>query len=116
MAVRVTLRSRLPEITRTLQLRVSQDVKEGAEAILERSNADLDSRPTSGQSPATPHTSSTGAVEGGAGAYYVGYGGYWAHWVELGRKSAPPYPFLVPAAEAEAPNIAAKVTRTLQGL
>lgn len=111
MAVRVTLKSRLPEVARSLQLRVSQDLKEGSEEIERNASARINNR--------TGKLDASGEVTGGAGAYRVEFGkagAYYAKWIELGRKNAPPYPFLVPAAEEEAPRLAAKVTRTLQSL
>ena len=108
MAARVTLRSRLPEISRSLQLRVSQDLKEGAESIMEGAKQRTND--------VTGELDGSMSVTGGAGSYKVEVGAYYAKWVEFGRKNAPPYPFLLPAAEQEMPLLEQRVTNTLRSL
>lgn len=105
---RVTLTSRFPEIIGTLPRKISADLKEGAEQVLENSTERINT--------ITGETEESGSVKGGAGEYRVEYEAYWAHWVEFGRKNAPPYPFLLPALEEEAPEILAKVHETLNSL
>lgn len=108
MATYVSLKSRLPEISRSLQLRVGQDIKGGAERIMEGAK--------SRNNDVTGETDASMSVSGGGAQYEVNVGAYYAKWVEFGRKNAPPYPFLVPAAEAEADSIVADVSATLKSL
>lgn len=108
MATRVTLRSRLPEISRSMQLRVSRDCKETAEAIVEGAKAN--------NNDVTGEMDASMSVTGGAAAYSANVGVFYAKWVEFGRKNAPPYPFLLPAAEAETQPFEARVRATLTSL
>lgn len=109
MAAYVKLVDRFPEIIGTLPRRISKDIKDGADAILEDARGRINTQ--SGELAAS------GEVKGGAGEYRVEFGAgqaYYARWIEFGRKNAPAYPFLYPAAESLAPEIVSKVTDTLR--
>jgi hypothetical protein len=108
MPAAVTLKSRFPEIEVALARRVSQDIKDGGEAILEAANSRINSQ--------TGELEGSGSVQGGAAEVRVEYTAVYAKWIEFGRKNAPPFPFLMPAAEEQAPEILAAVERSLQGL
>lgn len=111
MAARVTLRSRFPGIIGTMPRRISADLREGAEEIKAQAQANVNTL--------TGTLAGSGEVKGGAGEYRVEFGkgeAYYAQWIEFGRKNAPPYPFLLPAAEQMAPEILSKVTSTLNSL
>lgn len=109
-----TLKSRLPEITVEMRVRVSTAVKESAERIA------LDA---SGRAPVRTgaladsiQTRRTGGAE-----YEVFSDLFYSRFVENGVESSaigpqPPRPFLLPAAEAERPYIDARVTAVLRGL
>jgi hypothetical protein len=108
---RVTLKSRFPEIIGTMPRRISANLKEGAERIEVTASGNLNNL--------TGTLDNSGQVKGGAGEFKVEFGAgeaYYAQWIEFGRKNAPPYPFLVPAAEAEMPGIVSDVSDTLNSL
>lgn len=111
MAGYVKLADRFPEIIGSLRLRVSKDTREGANAILEDAKGRINSQ--------TGLLASSGEIKGGAAEYSVEFGAggaYYAKWIEFGRRNAPASPFLLPAAEAHAPEIVSKVTTTLNSL
>lgn len=108
--------SRFPQIVAELPHAAKEGMREGAQEILEDANNDLDSRPTSGQSPDTPPTSGTGSVEDEGEGVVIKYDAYWAHWIEFGSGHAPAHPFLFPAAERGAPELLAKVVDALGDL
>lgn len=108
---RVTLRSRFPEIIGSLPRRISADLKAGAERIEQTASTNINSQ--------TGTLDMSGEVKGGAGEYRVEFGAgdaYYARWIEFGRKNAPPFPFLLPAAEAEMPEIVSDISDTLNSL
>lgn len=108
---RVTLKSRFPEIIGSMPRRISSDLKNGAERIELTASGNLNN--------ITGMLDASGQVKGGAGEFRVEFGegeAYYAQWIEFGRKNAPPYPFLVPAAEAEMPGIISDVSDTLRSL
>lgn len=108
---RVTLKSRFPQIIGTMPRRISANLKEGAERIEQTASENINTR--------TGTLDLSGQVKGGAGEYRVEFGegdAYYAQWIEFGRKSAPPFPFLVPAAEAEMPEIVSDISDTLNSL
>jgi len=112
MPTTVTLRSRLPMIAATLRSRVGEDLRETAEAVAERAAENVN------LGPVAPHIADEIEVSGGGAEYTVSAGGdvYYAKWIEFGRKNAPPYPFMVPAAEVEQPAFEDRVNNTLSSL
>jgi HK97 gp10 family phage protein len=114
---RVTLQSRLPKIAASLRPRVSAAVKQGAELVAE------DARARVAVGPAPEHIKDH--IEVGrheAAGYYVAAtatddkGRPYAGWHEFGTANHPPYPFLIPALEANAENIENLVAASLRGL
>lgn len=103
----VTLKSRLPEIARSLQLEVGRELRESANRIKDGAEARVN------LGPEAPHIKDTIEVTGGAARYAVEVPEYYAQFVEFGRKDAPPYPFLIPAAEEERPILEARVAAVL---
>lgn len=110
----VTLKSRLPEIERVIQLRVSRKLKEGADRVGERAQQNLNT--------ITGQTEQSVDVTGGMGAYRVQVkardekGRPYPKWIEFGHGDTPPHPFLYPALEAEAEQIKEDVESVLERL
>ncbi len=109
MATRVTLKSRFPEIERSLALRVSAAVKATANAVIE--DAKANTHDVTGELD-----DSMEAVRQAVAEYLVVVSAMYAHWVEFGRKNAPPYPFLLPAAESQLAPFEDRVREALAGL
>jgi HK97 gp10 family phage protein len=114
---RVTLKSRLPTIAAELRPRVSAAVKKGAEAVAE------DARQRVALGP--PPTHIKDHIEVGrheAAGYYVAAtarderGIPYAHMHEFGTVNHAPYPFLIPALEAQAEGIETLVAASLRAL
>jgi HK97 gp10 family phage protein len=114
---RVTLKSRLPTIAASLRPRVSAAVKRGAELVAE------DARERVAVGPAPEHIKDH--IEVGrheAAGYFVAAtardakGIPYAVMHEFGTSKHPPYPFLIPALEANAENIENLVAASLRGL
>lgn len=107
-----TLKSRFPTIIAQLRPRVSMAVKESAQEIeagaKERVHVDT------GDLREAIHVERVGVAEYAvvAGDDDVFYG----HLEEFGTIHSSPHPFLIPAAEAEAPRAAARVTAVLRSL
>lgn len=106
----VTLKSRIPQIERSLQLQVGRDLKQAAENIRDGAEERVD------LGPIAPHIKEDIEVKGGGARYSVNVPEFYAKFVEFGRANAPAYPFLVPAAEEERPALEARVQATLSGL
>lgn len=110
-----TLKSRFPEIAASMRLQLSRDCKTTAEDIATDAKANVN------VGPVAPHIADIIEVNGGAGHFTVdvpdpGEGYPYPRAIEYGRKSAPPYPFLVPAAEANREAFEGRVQNTLASL
>lgn len=114
---RVTLKSRLPAIAAELRPRASRAVKAGAEAVAEDARGRVEVGP--------PPEHIKDHIEVGrheAAGYYVAAtatdekGVPYAHMHEFGTKYHAPYPFLIPALEAQADHIEHLVAASLQKL
>ena len=120
---RVTLQSRLPEVAAELRPRVGRAVKEGAELIAEAAQDKVNIGP--------PHVHIFDHIEVirlEAAGYLVVVdvadekGVAYPFVVEFGAAETakaparPAYPFLIPAAEENADNVAYLVTGALRGL
>ena len=106
---RVTLKSRLPEVSAEIRPRVGRAVKSTAQDI----EADAKER-----APVL-----TGALRdsliterAGAASYRVGSPLYYSRFVELGTVHAAAEPFLIPAAEAHTEEAVARVEIVLREL
>lgn len=114
MAAKVTLKSRFPQIERSMQLGVSAVLKAGAERVADQAKINLNS--------ITGETAESIEVTGGAGEFKVEAtardpkGRPYPHWIEFGRKNAPARPFLMPALEAETERIENDVQTVLRAL
>lgn len=117
MGQRVTLASRLPEIAAELRPRVSAAVKSGAEAIAE------DARMRVHFGEEDPHLRESITVRRYQAAGYLVLveaqdddGLYYGWFVEFGTAHAPPYPFLLPAAEGQLDHVEDLISASLRGL
>ena len=111
-----TLKSRLPGIIAELQPRVSRAVRQGAEEISETAQRNLiaGGHNRTGDLLGAIHVERVGPAE-----YSVVAGDgdvFWGHFLENGTDVAPPYPFLMPAAEEHREDIADKVQTVLRTL
>ena len=107
-----TLKSRFPEIEVRLAKGVSNAVKDGAEDIAESARQKVHVR--SGELQNRIHVERQGAAE-----YAVVAGdseAFYGHMLENGTDIAPPYPFLMPAAEENKHEIAVQVQLVLKSL
>lgn len=108
----VTLKSRLPQISRELAVRVSAGTKAGAEIIEAKAKDRVPVR--SGRLREAIHTEFKGDGDWSvvAGNRDVFYG----NMVEHGTTHSPPHPFLVPALEASRAEVQKAVTLALRTL
>lgn len=115
-----TLKSRFPEIIAELRPRLSMAVKAGAELIAEDARANVHDAPPMGVGlKQAIHVERKGAAEYAvvAGDDEVVYG----HMVEFGHADrgggqVAPRPFLIPAKEQRADDVAALLTAVLRSL
>lgn len=112
-----SLESRLPEVIAELRPRVGRAVKEGAEVIAEDAQRRVDIGP-----PPVHIFDSIRVVRKSAAQYAVEVtaadpeGFPYPFVVEFGGETQTPHPFLLPATEANADNVAYLVTGALRGL
>ena len=108
----VTLKSRLPEITRELHTRVSEGTEAGAEIVVAKAKERVPVR--SGRLRDAIHTEFKGSGDWNvvAGDREVFYG----HMIEFGTTRAPAHPFLIPALEESRADIEKAVTIALRSL
>jgi HK97 gp10 family phage protein len=125
MPNRVTLKSRLPEISAEMRPRISRAVKEGAEEIADAARRNLEA---GGHVDSGDLLNSVHVERAGAGQYRVvadaraekngklGAGAPYGVFVEFGTSDTSAYPFMIPAADEKSDGIVDAVQVVLRTL
>ena len=117
-AMPATLKSRFPEIAAELRPKVGAAVKVGAEVVAEKAAQKVPDAPPLAEGL----IASINVRREDVAEYSVNADEFYAPFVEFGHErgkgssSAPPHPFMVPAAEESRATVEALVTAALRGL
>jgi HK97 gp10 family phage protein len=110
----VTLKSRIPQITAELQVKMNAVARQGAESIADGAKERVADAPPYGEGLIDAiHTESAGVGTSViAGDQEHPYGNF----LENGTVNMAAQPFLIPAAESSAPTIYAAASKVLRGI